>query len=155
MSKFLRGKDYPEMCSECRARIDMFAIGLDIASADEEPDKPVMLAASQGLLCGGGKCVYELVPTGYCTISFVEYDERIVPCREYSLPTALEAEKAISQAEARALAFKAELGEGASIFREETRRYWEVLGADGKPRLTIDVTPTDESSTSTRTKGDR
>lgn len=154
MPKFKRGRDYPEMCPECRARIDMFATALEVGSADERPEKPLALAVEQGLLCGGRRCVYELIPKGRCSVRLVEYDEKGEVEREYSLPGLLEAEKATSKAEEMALVFKRLLGEGASIHRDETNDYWEVLDAEGEPRLIIQVMPTGESSTVTVTRGD-
>lgn len=58
MSKFLTGKDYPHLCSGCRATIDQIAMMLAEAGPDtDDPEAPIMWVYDHRLYCGGHECV--------------------------------------------------------------------------------------------------
>jgi len=55
--KFLSGKDYPHLCSACRATIDQAAMILAEEGPDtDDPEAPATWVYDHRLYCGGREC---------------------------------------------------------------------------------------------------
>lgn len=55
-TKFLTGKDYPWLCSQCQQQIDMVAGMMNDLPDTDDNEGPCMYVYDHALFCGGTEC---------------------------------------------------------------------------------------------------